>query len=112
MFVMQLLYHASSAQSTPSFTLAGAWSPTSLTLVPWGLQSNPKMQIPRQSSNWRRRLKPSSAARLGDGASASRGSAPGKQLRRHRDLDRIDTSFERLRAGCDVWGVGPLGRYR
>src|SRR5262249_7602132 len=44
-FAVQLLYHGSSAQSTPSSAFTEAPSPTSLTLQPRGLQGNPQMEI-------------------------------------------------------------------
>src|SRR5712691_2357466 len=43
---VQLLYHVSPAQSTPSSAFTGARSPTSLTLKSRGLQGCRKMQIP------------------------------------------------------------------
>ena len=50
-FAVQLLYHGSSAQSTPSSAFTEAPSPTSLTLQPRGLQGNPQMEIPVRSSD-------------------------------------------------------------
>jgi hypothetical protein len=50
-FAVQLLYHGSSAQSTPSSAFTEAPSPTSLTRQPRGLQGNPQMEIPVRSSN-------------------------------------------------------------
>src|SRR4029450_216226 len=48
-FAVQLLYHGSSAQSTPSSAFTEAPSPTSLTLQLRGLQGNPQMEIPVRS---------------------------------------------------------------
>src|SRR5215831_19708896 len=48
-FAVQLLYHGSSAQSTPSSAFTEAPSLTSLTLQPRGLQGHPQMEIPVRS---------------------------------------------------------------
>ena len=51
MLVVQLLYHVSPTQSTPSSTCTEARSPPSLTLEPRGRQTSCKMQIPIRSRN-------------------------------------------------------------
>ena len=49
MCAVQLLYHVSPPQSTPSSAFTEARPPSSLTLEPRGLQASRKMQIPVRS---------------------------------------------------------------
>src|SRR5215831_10036039 len=95
-FAVQLLYHVSSAQSTPSSAFTQARSSPSLTLEPRGLQASRKMEIPVRSSNggagsavrapWRG---PSPGGRGAHSASA----AAGTSLGGWRSTSSMSTAF-------------------